>query len=175
MSNIVYIGTSLDGYIADINNGLNWLMDYPGLSGEDYGFADFMNRVDAIIMGSNTFNVIKDFEPWPYTKIVFVLSNNLKELPKKFEGKATIINGALGDIVKKLNSKGYINLYIDGGKTIQNFLKLDLIDELIITRAPIILGKGIPLFDIMDKTIKFKHIKTEVLDNVFVKSMYIKD
>ncbi len=101
-----------------------------------------------------------------------MLSNNLTEIPENLKGKAEIVKGDIKGVVKNLNQQGYKNLYIDGGKVIQSFLKEDLIDELIITRIPILLGKGITLFGEVDQSLKLKHTKTEVLNNSLVKSCY---
>ena len=175
MSNYVYIATSLDGFIATSDGGLDWLMEIPNPDKSDYGYADFIDRVDALVMGRNTFEKVLTFGEWSYTKHVFVLSNSLTEIPENLTGKAEIITGNVTDVVRKLNQQGYRNLYIDGGKVIQSFLKEDLIDELIITRIPILLGKGIPLFGDIDQRLKFKHIKTEVLNKMLVKSYYARD
>jgi dihydrofolate reductase len=93
-------------------------------------------------------------------------------LPSPQANKARILKGSVGNIVKSLNRQGYKNLYIDGGKTIQCFLEQDLIDELIITRIPVILGSGIPLFTKMNKEIKLEHVKTNVYNGSLVKSRY---
>ncbi len=77
-------------------------------------------------------------------------------------------------MLKELNSRNYFNLYIDGGKTIQEFLKLNLIDEMIITQIPILLGDGIPLFGSLAKEQKFRLKKSEVLINTLVKNHYVK-
>lgn len=172
MKNIVYIATSLDGFIAKENGDLNWLMEAPNPDNSDFGFNDFMDRVDVIVMGKNTFEIVVSFGEWPYTKPVFVLSNSLSMAPKNLEDKVEFIKGDPRDILKKLHSKGFKNLYIDGGITVQNFLKEDLIDELIITRIPILLGKGISLFGELDNEIKFEHIETEIFNNTLVKSSY---
>jgi len=172
MSNYVYIATSLDGFIATSDGGVDWLMETPNPDKSDYGFADFMDSVDALVMGRNTFDKVITFGEWPYTKPVFVLSNSLTEIPENLKGKAEIVKGDIKGVVKNLNQQGYKNLYIDGGKVIQSFLKEDLIDELIITRIPILLGKGITLFGEVDQSLKFKHTKTEVLNNSLVKSCY---
>ena len=175
MSNCVYIATSLDGFIAAKDGGLDWLMEIPNPDKSDYGFADFIKRVDALVMGRNTFDKVLTFNEWPYTKPVFVLSNSLREIPEDLSGKVETVKGDVRDVMKSLNQQGYENLYIDGGKVIQSFLKEDLIDELIITRIPILLGKGIPLFDEIDRSLKFKHTKTEVLNNMLVKSCYLRE
>ena len=175
MSNYVYIATSLDGFIATSDGGLDWLNEVPNPDKTDYGFADFMDSVDALVMGRNTFEKVLTFGEWFYTKPVFVLSNSLTEIPENLIGKVEIVKGDVQDLVKNLNSQGYKNLYIDGGKLIQGFLKEDLIDELIINKIPILLGKGIPLFGDIDQKLKFKHTKTEVFNDSLVMSRYLRD
>lgn len=172
MANIVYIATSLDGYIARQNGTIDWLMEIPNSDNDDYGFSDFMKRIDGLVMGRNTFELVLTFGRWPYSKPVFILSNTMKGLPAGLENQAELIKGKLNSIITELNNRGFKNLYIDGGKTIQSFLKEDMIDELIITRMPIILGSGIPLFGEMDLELRFEHVKTEVLNKVLVKSWY---
>ncbi|KFA97485.1 dihydrofolate reductase family protein [Vibrio sp. ER1A] len=175
MANIVYIGTSLDGYIADKNNGLDWLHDVPNPEGSDFGFAEFMDRVDGLVMGRNTLEIVLSFGiEWPYSKPVFVLSNTLTKVPEGYEDKVFLVKGKLSDIVSDLNSKGYKNLYIDGGKTIQSFLAEDLIDEMIITTIPVLLGGGIPLFGELDKPLKFQHVSAERYADYIVKNRYVK-
>lgn len=174
MSNIVYIATSLDGFIARKDGNLDWLMEIPNPENSDYGFSSFLQRIDGIIMGRKTFEAVMNFNEWPYTKPVFILSNTLKSVPIQYQEKAEILKGDLKVIVDSLNIDGFSNLYIDGGKTIQNFLKQDLIDELVITRIPIILGSGISLFGEMDLEIKFKLANTEILNKDLVKSTYLK-
>ncbi len=172
MSIFIYIATTIDGYIATNNGGLDWLMDVPNPDNNDFGFNDFMNSVDAIIMGRKTYEMVLSFGEWPYLKKVFVLSNTLNEVPVELKDKVEIINGEIPKIITKLNKRGFVNLYIDGGKTIQSFLKLGLIDEMIITRVPVLLGCGIPLFDSLEKPINFEVVKTEVLNDVLVKNHY---
>ncbi len=173
MANYIYIATSLDGYIASEDGGIDWLNEFPNPTNSDYGFGEFMERVDGLVMGRKTYEKVLSFGQWPYTKKVFVLSNKLKEIPEELYDKVEIINGEINEVVTTLHNRDYKNLYIDGGKTIQSFLELGLIDEMIITRIPILLGGGIPLFAKLDKAIKFDQVKTEVLDDFLVKSTYI--
>jgi dihydrofolate reductase len=174
MSNTVYIATSIDGYIAREDGSIDWLMDLPNPGNSDYGFSVFLERIDGIIMGRKSFETVLGFNVWPYTKPVFVLSNSLAGLPGELSGKAEIIKGELKRIIELLKDRGINNLYIDGGKTIQNFLKEDLIDEMIITRIPILLGSGIPLFDKGNLELKFEHAGTEVYNNMLVRSRYLR-
>lgn len=172
MTNIVYIATSLDGYIARKDGNIDWLMEIPNPEQSDYGFSEFMDRVDGILMGRNTYETVKEFRPWPYEKPVFVLSTSLKELTSELKSRVRLIEGELHAVLDTLHSKGVKNLYIDGGLTIQSFLKEDLVDELIITRIPILLGSGIALFGEMDRELKFDLVNTEILNKDLVKSTY---
>ena len=175
MTNYVYIATSLDGFIATSNGGIDWLNNIPNLDQNDYGYSDFIKKIDAIVMGKNTFQKVLSFNKWPYDKFVFVLSNSLKELPKNITENAEIINGDIKKLMKKLTQRGFNNLYVDGGGAIRSFLKEDLIDEIIITRVPILLGDGIPLFNKLDQKLKFKHKKTNIYNNSLVKSHYTRE
>jgi dihydrofolate reductase len=171
----VYIAQSLDGYIADKKGDIDWLNDIPNPENSDFGFAEFIGKIDAIVMGLNTFKQVLSFGVWPYTKPVYVMSTSLKNIPKKFSGKAEIINLKPKELIKRLEKEGMNNLYIDGGALIQSFLSEDLIDELIITSVPVLLGGGIPLFGRLDNYLKFKLQKSEVLNNFLVKSYYKRD
>jgi dihydrofolate reductase len=132
-----------------------------------------MDRIDAIVMGRKTFEKVCGFGcGWPYSKPVFVLSNSLSSLPQEYEGKAELISGMLSDILKALHRKGYERLYIDGGVTIQSFLEEDLIDEMIITVLPILLGGGSPLFGALSKPLDFDLMNSEVMLNAMVKNHY---
>jgi dihydrofolate reductase len=162
MSNIVFIATSLDGYIADKNGAIDWLHAIANPENSDMGYAAHFERIDALVMGRNTFKMVLSFDcDWPYSKPVFVLSNTMQSVPRGYQDKVFLINGDLKDIVKQLHDQGYQHLYIDGGITIQNFLKQDLIDEIIITTIPVLLGGGLPLFGEIDTPISFKHIRSE--------------
>lgn len=173
MSNKVFIATSLDGYISTKDGDITWLTDFPNPKNSDGGFSKFIEGIDAIVMGRNSYEKVLSFDcEWPYIKKVFVLSNNLKQPEPSLNEKVEIIHGDLNVVVKSLNSKGYKNLYVDGGNVIQGFMKLGLIDELTITQIPIILGKGIPLFSKLPLT-RLKHLNTEVFDNGMVQNHYI--
>lgn len=161
--NSVFIATSLDGYIADKNGGLDWLQMVPNPDQKDLGYEKFINEIDALIMGRSTFETVCGFGvDWPYTKPVFVLSNTLKIIPNEYKGKAEIVSGSLSEVLDAIHNKGYKKLYIDGGATIQSFLKEDLIDELIISAIPVLLGGGIPLFGIHENRLEFEFVKSEL-------------
>ncbi|MCK5442138.1 MAG: dihydrofolate reductase [Maribacter sp.] len=171
--NIVFIAKSLDGFIAGKNGELDWLQAIPNPENNDMGFVSLMNEIDAIVMGRTTFEMVCKFEgEWPYNKPLFVLSNSLNEIPDTFKEKATLLNGNLKEILNNIHKKGFYKLYIDGGKTVQNFLKEDLIHELRVTTIPILLGDGISLFNVLPKSLEFNHLKTEVFLDQIVQSHY---
>lgn len=172
MTNSVYIATSLDGYIATKSGDIAWLEDFPNPSNSDYGYFEFINGIDAIVMGRKTYETVVEMRPWPYEKKVFVLSNQLIEVPPELVDNVEFVSGDLKTMVKKLGDRGYKNLYVDGGKTIQSFLKKNLIDEFIISTLPILLGSGIPLFGSEHDRAYFQHCSTEVFDGGLVKSHY---
>lgn len=175
MTNYVYIATSLDGFIADRDGGIEWLTGLPDPEGGDFGFAEFLGGVDAIVMGRKTFETVLGFGAWPYDKPVFVLSTTLAEAPAHLAGKAEIMAGDPRSVVAALRDRGYQSLYVDGGRTIQGFLDADLIDELIITTVPILLGDGVPLFGRLGRALAFRHVSTEGLSPDLVKSRYVRD
>jgi len=173
MSNIVFIATSIDGYIADRNGGLEWLETVPNPDQKDLGWNPLMERIDAIVMGRRTFETVCGFDcDWPYPKPVFVLSNTLKKLPEEYADKAELVSGPLTDVVKNLHGKGYEQLYIDGGAAVQGFLKEDMIDELIITVIPILLGGGTQLFGELPEHMEFEHVSAEIMLGALVQNHY---
>ena len=174
MTNYVYIATSLDGFIATSDGDVDWLDEIPNPEKSDFGFADFMRGIDALVMGRKSFEKILTFGVWPYDKPVYVLTRSKAEVPQGMENKVEFINGTPSEVVAQLKELGHRNLYIDGGITIQGFLEEDLIGEIIITRVPLLLGNGIPLFGELTQRLHFKHKSTEILNKILVKSHYIR-
>jgi dihydrofolate reductase len=173
--NIVFIARSLDGYIAGKNGELDWLHSVPNPDGIDMGYGDLIKEVDAIVMGRTTYEVVLSFEgEWPYSKHVFVLSTTLKNVPQRLRDKVTILKGKPEEILEEVHNQGCHTLYIDGGRTIQDFMKAELIDELRITTIPILLGGGFPLFGDLNKPLHFNHIKSEVFLDQVVQDLYKK-
>lgn len=143
----VFIATSLDGYIAREDGGLDWLERTP-TPDEDFGFKEFMNSIDVLVMGRKTYEVVSGFDDWPYGgKRVVVMSRTLESVREEAE----LFSGEIMALVSNLQADGIKHIYIDGGITISRFLELGMVDQMIITLIPIILGKGIRLFNPMDK------------------------
>jgi len=171
--NIVFIARSLDGYIADKNGGLDWLNAIPNPDHLDLGYEKLIKEVDAIVMGRATFETVCSFDmEWPYKIPVFVLSRTMDKVPEKYRGNAEHLNGSLTEILDQIHRKGYTRLYIDGGTTIQNFLKEDLIDEIIITTIPILLGGGSPLFGELPNELEFEHVESHLYLDALVQDCY---
>ncbi len=174
MGNHIFMGISIDGYIADKNKSVAWLEAYPQEQGTESTFNMFLENMDAIIMGRHTFEMVHSFGQWPYTKPVIVLSQSLEALPSGYEGKATLSKESVKDVLLSAFRKGYNELYIDGGKVVQSFMQLDLIDSMTLTQVPEVLGGGVALFGELDASLKFKHIHTQVLDGGLVMSGYMR-
>ena len=171
--NSVFIATSLDGYIADKNGGIDWLNLISNPDSEDMGYEKFMLGIDALVMGRKTFETVMGFDiPWPYKKPVFVLSNKMKEIPGAYKDKAFLVRGTSTEVLEHIHEKGYHSLYIDGGSTINNFLKEDLIDEMTITRMPILLGSGAPLFSDLPKPLRFDLVGSKTFLNQITQNHY---
>ena len=171
MRSTVFIGTSLDGFIARKNGDIEWLVQYANDEAV-HAYEKFIHRIDAIVIGRGTFEKVISFPSWPYEKKVFVLSNSVKEVPSILNEKVTILSMEPAALLDYLSGEGFSNIYVDGGKVIQDFLKEDLIDELIISKVPVLLGKGIPLFGSLDTDLQFKHTLTEIGSNGLVRSYY---
>ncbi|MGG6231509.1 dihydrofolate reductase family protein [Tenacibaculum sp. SDUM215027] len=167
------MATSLDGYIADKNGEIDWLHSIPNPDNDDMGYMEFNKEIDALVMGRKTFETVLRFDfDWPYNKPVFVLSNKLNEIPESLQGKVFLIKGDLVEFLNQIHEKGFDRLYIDGGTTINNFLKADLIDEMILTTIPILLGGGSSLFSELPNQLNFELIKTKTFLNQITQNHY---
>lgn len=165
----VFIGTSLDGFIARANGDLDFL---PPGGGEPHGYTEFMATVDGLIIGRKTFETVLTYESWPYgVKPVFVLSTRpLAAVP--FGAMVEHMSGAPADIAAQLTARDIRHVCVDGGITIQRFLQAGIIHRLIITRVPVLIGAGIPLFGALERDITLKHVATREYPSGLVQSEY---
>ncbi len=170
----VFIATSLDGYIARENGELDWLSGFENDDPtEDYGYQQFMDSIDLLIMGRHTFEKVLTFSQWPYPdKRVWVASSNFPEISEDLKDRVQVVNQEPRKLLEIAEEQGNKHVYIDGGRTIQDFLKTGLIHELIITRLPVLIGSGIPLFGKLNEDVKFDHIETKTFSNGLVQSRY---
>ncbi|HEX4153589.1 MAG TPA: dihydrofolate reductase family protein [Steroidobacteraceae bacterium] len=164
-----FVGTSLDGFLARKDGALDFL---PPGGGEPHGYDEFIASVDALIIGRHTYETVLGFESWPYgEKQVFVLSSRaLAPAPKG--ARVERMSGDARDIVSRLTDRGFQHAYVDGGITIQEFLRHGLIQRLTITRVPVLIGEGIPLFGPIARDISLKHIATRQYQSGLVRSEY---
>ena len=170
MTASVFIGTSVDGFIARPNGDLDFL---PEGGGEPHGYNEFIASVDAIVIGRKTFETVLAFEAWPYGDMrVVVLSSRPLDLSAVHGGVVEQMAGPPAEIVSQLAARGIKHLYIDGGITIQRFLREGAIQRLIITRVPVLIGEGIPLFDSLPRDIRLRHVATRHYPSGLVQSEY---
>jgi dihydrofolate reductase len=170
MTASVFIGTSVDGFIARLNDDLDFL---PPGGGEPHGYSEFIASVDAIVIGRKTFEKVLTMGPWPYgDKRVVVLSSRPLDLSKAVGAVVEQMAGTPAEIVSQLAASGAHHLYIDGGITIQRFLRAGLIQRLIITRVPVLIGEGVPLFGALPHDIRLRHVATRHYPSGLVQSEY---
>ena len=174
-----FIAASVDGYIARPDGALDWLRGHdgaesdPGDGGEEHGYAAFMASVDALALGRKTFEKVLTFGAWPYAgKRVVVLSSGAPSVPDELRDAVEVLDLAPEALLRYLGAAGVRRVYVDGGDTIQRFLRAGLLEELIVTRAPVLLGAGIPLFGSLPTDVRLTHVRTEAYANGLVQSRY---
>jgi dihydrofolate reductase len=165
----VFVGTSVDGFIARANGELDWL---PEGGGEPHGYNEFFASVDALVIGRKTFETVLAFDAWPYgDKRVVVLSSWPVDLSAAVGGVEQMA-GDPADIVARLAASGAHHLYVDGGITIQRFLRAGLVQRLVITRVPVLIGEGVPLFGSLSNDVRLTHVATRDFPSGLVQSEY---
>jgi len=165
----VFVGTSVDGFIARPNGALDFL---PPGGGEPHGYNEFIATVDAIVIGRKTFETVLAMESWPYgDKRVVVLSSH----PVDSSGARGVVEQMAGppaEVVSQLAASGAQHLYVDGGITIQGFLRAGLVQRLTITRVPVLIGDGVPLFGSVPSDVRLRHVATRHYPSGLVQSEY---
>jgi dihydrofolate reductase len=166
----VFVGTSLDGFLARPDGNLDFL---PAGGGEPHGYDEFIATVDTIVIGRETFETVLAFENWPYgDKRVVVLSSRPVDRTAGGKGIVEHMAGPPAEIVSRLAARGARHLYVDGGITIQRFLRAGLVDRLVITRVPVLIGQGRPLFGSLERDIPLRHVGTRHYPSGLVTSEY---
>ncbi|PYQ50784.1 MAG: deaminase [Acidobacteria bacterium] len=166
----VFVGTSVDGFIARADGGLDFL---PEGGGEPHGYDEFIASVDAIVIGRKTFETVLAFPSWPYgDKRVVVLSTRPLDFSALRGAVVEQMAGPPAEIVARLAATGSHHLYVDGGITIQGFLRAGLVQRLVITRVPVLIGEGIPLFGSLPRDVRLRHVMTRHFPSGLVQSEY---
>jgi dihydrofolate reductase len=164
----VFVGASLDGFIARPDGAFDFLPENP----EPHGFEEFYATVDAMVMGRKTYETALSFGSWPYgTKPVFVLSAR-PLAPAPPDAVIEHVTGTPQEIMARLARRGIQHVYVDGGQTVEAFLRAGLIDRITITRVPVIIGSGITIFGPLGHDIHLRHIGTRHFPSGLVQSEY---
>ena len=165
----VFVGVSVDGFLARPNGNLDFLPD----NAEPHGYDEFIATVDTIVIGRKTFETVLGFDGWPYgNKRVVVLSSRPLDLSAVKGGVVEQMSGEPADIAARLAASGARHLYVDGGIAIQRFLAAGMIDRLVVTRVPVLIGEGIPLFGALPHDVKLQHVATRSYPSGLVQSEY---
>lgn len=165
----VFVGTSVDGFIARPDGGLDFL---PADGGEPHGYEEFIAGIDAIVIGRKTFETVLGFPGWPYGRMRVVALSSRPLDVSVARGPVEAMGGTPAEIVAKLRASGARHLYVDGGITIQRFLAAGLVDRLIVTRVPVLIGEGIPLFGALPRDVRLQHVATRDYPSGLVQSEY---
>ena len=166
----VFIGASVDGFIARQNGSYDFL---PEGGGEPHGYDEFMASVDTLVIGRKTLEAVLTLPAWPYEgKNVVVLSSRQVDFSGARGQTIQHMGGSPAAIVATLAVKGAQHVYVDGGITIQRFLRDGLVQRLIITRVPVLIGEGIPLFGSLPRDLRLRHVATQQYKSGLVKSEY---
>lgn len=171
----VYIATSVDGFIARPNGDIDWLHNpaYADVPLKGLGYEDFMASVDVLVMGRHTYEKVLSFPQWPYEQVqVVVLSGSAVNVPDRLHDRIRVECMTPTALVEQLTREGRTHAYVDGGVTVQRFLQAGLIDELTLTRIPVLLGEGLPLFTCKGPERSLQLIDCAVSDNGFVQERY---
>jgi dihydrofolate reductase len=166
----VFCGVSVDGFLARPDHSLDFLDTGEQ---EPHGFDEFYDGVDVIVIGRKTFEVVLTFGEWPYgKKPVVVLSSGALNFSSVTGGVVEQMSREPAEIAAKLKDRGFKHAYVDGGITIQRFLAAGLVDRMVITRVPILIGAGIPLFGPAPRDISLRHVATRCYKGGLVQSEY---
>jgi dihydrofolate reductase len=166
----VFCGVSVDGFLARPNHTVDFLR-----TGEQvpHGFEEFYGRVDVVVIGRKTYEFVLAFGKWLYgKKPVVVLSSQPLDFSWIKRGVVEQMSGEPVEIATRLKARSFKHAYIDGGVTIQRFLAAGLIDRLVITRVPVLIGAGIPLFGPVPHDIALHHVATRCYQGGLVQSEY---
>lgn len=172
----VFLGMSVDGFIARLDHDLSWLTgdaDVGGApddgEGGDFGFAEFVSGIDALVMGRSTYDVIAPMAEWPYQgRPVHVLSSSLAE----GADARIVVHRSFDEAVQALTDAGYRRVYVDGGRTVHQFLTAGLVDELTLSRVPVLIGTGHTPFGEFPADIPLEHVRTQAFSGGMVQSTY---
>jgi dihydrofolate reductase len=168
----VYVAISLDGFIARRDGNLDWLMGADAGEG-DFGFDEFLSSVDALAMGRNTFDFVLGAGEWPYgQKPVFVMTHRALDLPAGFPGRVEAFAGSPEAFATECDHRGIEKVYVDGGETVQAFIRAGLVTRIVTTRLPKLIGSGIPLFGPINGDVNLRLVESRAFENGWIRDEY---
>lgn len=168
-----FLGCSLDGFIAGPGGELDWLTAFDERLGES-GYTAFFSAIDALVMGRATYETMQELNPDNYDgKPIFVLSRTLPAGTRADLGRSPVrVLADVPSVRAALAADGVDRAYVDGGRTVQTFIADGLLSEIVITRVPVLIGAGIPLFGPVPRPIGAELVDTRELDAGAVQSTY---
>lgn len=169
----VFIAVSLDGYIARPDGDIGWLLERDDPT-EDHGYADFIADKDMIVMGRGSYEKVLTFGAWSYDRPVLVLSKQLAgtPVPEALQGKVRFSDLAPAEAMMELERQGVRRVYVDGGQLLQSFLRHRLIDDMVITTVPVLIGAGRPLFGPLSQDVDLTLVSSHHFPSGLVQSTY---
>jgi dihydrofolate reductase len=169
----VFIATSVDGFIARPDGDIGWLLqrDDPA---EDHGYADFIADKDVIVMGRGSYEKIVSFDTWPYALPVVVLSKQLMgtPIPESLQGKVRFSDLSPSRTMEELARQDARKVYVDGGQLVQSFLRNGLIEDMVITTVPVLIGRGRSLFGALPQDLDLVLVSNRCFPSGLVQSTY---
>jgi dihydrofolate reductase len=180
---LVYVATSIDGFIARADGRIDWLPapGAPELAAdavdgkpEDYGFTRFLAGVDAVLMGRNTYALTESFGTPPFgDKPLIVLTHRALTPPAAHGHRVEAMGGDVAEVAERLAARGLRRVYVDGGATIHQFIAAGLVRRIIVTRVPVLIGSGIPLFGALPRgDVHLRHVGTRTYPSGLEQSEY---
>ena len=169
----VFIATSLDGYIARPDGDIDWLLQRDDPT-EDHGYSTFIADKNVIVMGRGTYEKVATLDTWFYDLPVVVLSEQLADspVPEALQGKLRFSRLAPKALMAELASEGMERVYVDGGQVVQSFLREGLVDDLVISTMPVLIGSGRPLFGSLGQDVDLQLVSSHSFPSGLVQSTY---
>jgi dihydrofolate reductase len=170
---VLYIAVSLDGYIATPDGGVGWLDDF-NIEGEDYGYAEFFERLGTLIMGGKTYRQGLTFGEWPYGSVTTYVVTRQAEIERP-DAPIVAYSGDFAELVEQIRREDERDIWLVGGGELNaEFLRAGLIDEYIVSVIPVLLGDGIPLVSGVQRSVDLMLTDSNVYPNGVVQLRYIK-
>lgn len=169
----VFIGTSLDGFIAKPDGDIAWLLERSDLA-EDHGYMAFIADKDAVVMGRGTYEKVLTFDVWPYQLPVVVLSRQLADtsVPEHLQGKVRFSRQTPEQLMEQLAAENLQRIYVDGGQLIQSFWRAGLVHEMILSTMPVLIGEGRRLFGDVNQDMDWRLLSSQSFPSGLVQSRY---